>query len=223
MKILFLSDIHANFEALYMLDEIIKKSDKVICLGDIIGYYCQVNEVIDYLKANQVICILGNHDQMLLSDKYKEANDSVRFGIEYAKQVITVANYNWLKHLPLIYANIYDGRRMLCIHGSPWDPLEEYIYDNREDRIDQLKEFEFEVIAFGHTHRAYEKYFNRDRIVLNPGSVGQSRDSNNMIKAKILDTQMLSIESINIPYNPKQVLHIAVQHGAREWIFKHHQ
>jgi predicted phosphodiesterase len=57
MKILFISDIHANYEALISLDQDIKSADYTICLGDIIVYHCNVNRVIEYLRENKIICI----------------------------------------------------------------------------------------------------------------------------------------------------------------------
>ena len=69
-KIAVISDIHGNYPALKaVLDEIDSDGIKdVICLGDIVGYYCQVNECIDVLRERKIYCLLGNHDYYMISN-----------------------------------------------------------------------------------------------------------------------------------------------------------
>ena len=66
MRIVVISDIHANYEALKVLVPHFRSSDKILCLGDIIGYSCAVNECIDILREFECVCIQGNHDRYLI-------------------------------------------------------------------------------------------------------------------------------------------------------------
>ena len=66
MRIVVISDIHANYEALKVLVPHFRNADKILCLGDIIGYSCAVNECIDILREFDCVCIQGNHDRYLI-------------------------------------------------------------------------------------------------------------------------------------------------------------
>lgn len=223
MKILFLSDIHSNFEALSKLEKYIENADKTFCLGDILGYYCQVNEVIDFLKEKNVICIAGNHDRYIISKNEigeKKINESVIFGIDYTIKNIRSDNLEWLKNLPTSISFNFEGISILCCHGSPWNVTNEYLYINMEDRLGKLDEFEFNIIAFGHTHRRYLKE-NKNKIILNPGSVGQARDLETKVCAMLLDTENYEIEIIELDYDYKKIIELSKNNGAGDYIYKH--
>lgn len=221
MKILIISDIHANFEALSKIDKYISECEITICLGDILGYYCQVNEVVNYLREHKVICIQGNHDHFIINGYKQDLNDSVKFGIEYARKVITEDNLEWLKKLPPTHSNIYDNYSILACHGSPWNYFDEYLYENKINP-ELFKDYEYNVILCGHTHRKLYRKLSDNKILLNPGSIGQSRDIKNIVECEILDTESFTLESVSIPYTPKKVLELSLGNGAGNWIYKHH-
>ena len=223
MKILFISDIHANYEALKSLEKYIDLCDYTICLGDILGYHCQVNEVIDFIKRKHIKCILGNHDRYIIQEfdsKEKMLNESVRFGIEYAQKHISKSNLEWLKSLPNSFSGNYDNYSIMVCHGSPWNVTDEYIYGDSK-KIEKLSEFNYDIIAMGHTHRAFEQWISKNQLVLNPGSVGQSRDKVRKACAKIFDTNTANIENLEIEYEYNKVIELSLQNGAQEWIYKH--
>jgi putative phosphoesterase len=221
MKIAIISDIHANFEALSSISNDLESADTIIVLGDLIGYYCQVNEVIDYLQNHNALCVLGNHDYYLLHSCPPQVLDPVKFGIDFANTVITPENRKWLANLPQIRTLILDNRSFLLCHGSPWDPLNEYLYPNNPS-INQLQYLIFDVIAFGHTHREYLSKV-QDKILINPGSVGQSRDpaTKSCACAAILDTITWELTHIRQKYDPKRVISLGMMYGADERINKY--
>lgn len=223
MTILFISDIHANLEALLALESNIQSADMTICLGDIIGYNCHVNEVIELLRNINVSCIQGNHDRYLfegLEKQTKVINDSVRFGIENANKIITVENKLWLKNLPVSIGLNIDNLSILCCHGSPWNPINGYVYEDSTQFI-QMEDFHYDFIALGHTHRQYVKYGKP--IVFNPGSVGQARDREGIVCAKVLDTESKVLEDISLNYDFQKEIDYSINYGAKEWIYKHFQ
>lgn len=222
MNILFISDIHANFEALQTLEPYIKSCDLTICLGDIVGYNCRINEVIDFLRGNKVLCIQGNHDRYLIEgveSQTKFLNEAVLFGISIAKQTITTENLQWINNLPLYLKIEMFEKSILCCHGSPWDYTNEYVYVNSK-LFDKIFELQYDYVALGHTHRQYEIKRN-NAIIFNPGSVGQARDFEGKACAKILEVNTGEITNIIMPYNFMLELNYCMSIGANDWIYKH--
>lgn len=222
MKILFISDIHGNYPALLSLEKYFTDVDRVICLGDIVGYHCYVNEVIEFLIKHGVICIQGNHDRYVFEDlegQTKFINDSVRFGIEIAQKKLSEDNRKWLNRLPTSFSLKQDSLSILCCHGSPWDVTNGYMYAD-SDLFPKIAEFAHDVIVMGHTHRAYIKKTDR-QIVLNPGSVGQARDVEGKACAMVFNTVNKEIESIQEPYDFMTTLKSSISFGAKDWVYKH--
>lgn len=219
MQLAFISDIHANGEGLRVLADVLSDADHVLCLGDLVGYYCEVNDVIDTVRGLNALCVLGNHDRFLLDGCPEDASPAVRFGIEFARQVITPDHLQWLATLPLTWGGVVGGCSILMVHGSPWRPLTDYLYADNP-RLEQLDEFDYDVIVFAQTHRVFQQVKRRP-FLLNPGSVGQSRDTQARAYAMILDTDTMAIKTIERPFDPEPVIQLAVRNGAGEWISKH--
>ena len=222
MRIIFISDIHGNYPALLSLEKYFSEVDQAICLGDIVGYHCYVNEVVDFLIKHKVTCIQGNHDRYIfdgLEYQTKVINDSVRFGIEMAQKKLTNHSKDWLESLPTSFSFKVDSLSVLCCHGSPWDVTNGYIYADSA-LFQKMSEFAFDVIALGHTHRAYT-ILTENQIVFNPGSVGQARDTEGKACAKILNTKTREIEVIQEPYNFRETINNSICYGAQDWIYKH--
>lgn len=219
MRLAFISDIHANAEALGALADVLATADQVICLGDFVGYYCQVNEVLDLIRGMNARCVLGNHDDFLLHGCPPDANAAVRFGIAFADRVITADHRAWLAQLPLTWGGMLGGRTILLAHGSPWRPLTDYLYAD-SPLLANLDAFDYDVIAFGQTHHALAR-LERKPYRLNPGSVGQSRDVQGRAGGLILDTETMAVERIERTYDVMPVIALATQHGAAAWVTKH--
>lgn len=219
MRLAFISDIHGNFEALRSIKDELLEADRIVCLGDALGYYCQVNEVIDFLRNAEALCVLGNHDHYLLEGCPHDANPSVRFGIQAAEKIITPANRAWLKTLPLVWGGRLGGISLLLAHGSPWDPLAHYLY-NDNAMLEGLSSFKFDAVAFGQTHRLY---LNTERSPhrLNPGSVGQPRDLTCQSSYITLDTGTMTYHERRCAFDPAPVIKLAMEYGAGDWITKH--
>lgn len=197
MKIIFLSDIHANFIALNSIQKEIDSAEFIVCLGDYVGYGKDVNEVIDFIKKRpNCICVLGNHDNYLINGFTRDVNDVVKKGIEYAKSVITKKNINWLKSLPLQKEVEFGGKKILIQHASPNNLLEEYLYPDNPN-LEKLFDLNYDLVVFGHTHHPILKQKN-GKYILNPGSVGQSRNIKNKICYAKFDANKNDIELMQI-------------------------
>lgn len=170
--IALISDIHGNFVA---LEQVLRAIDElgiteIYCLGDIVGYYPQVNEVCDELRHRGVKCLTGNHDWYMLADSFCPRSQTVNDTIGYQKKIITKENLTWLQSLPAHLE--YNGLSM--VHGGWTDPIDEYV----EPSAEYFAKVGGKFFASGHKHvQRLEDY--GDKVYCNPGSVGQPRDGDN--------------------------------------------
>jgi len=219
MSTIILSDIHANLQAVLALRPMIGEAELVVCLGDFTGYYCEVNEVLDFIRGlPATLCVRGNHDQFVLSECPREAPEAVRFGVEYARRVIEPGHRRWLENLPLLWGGMIGSRSALLVHGSPFAPLTGYLYQD-EIRKARVDDFDFDLIAFGQTHRPL--MMAGQPTLVNPGAVGQSRNQPAVACAAWFDPDSMSIDLLALPYDPQPVIDLARRHGAGPWITKH--
>jgi predicted phosphodiesterase len=203
MKIGILADIHGNGVAFERVYESLRKErcDRVFFLGDICGYYYDQNSIISLLsEIPDLTAVLGNHDAMFLealnNEDIAEAY-SARYGksIAILKNNITEKSLEFLKKMPEKYIDERNG--LAAFHGSPWDPLNEYVYpDSRRERFERQP---FSLIFLGHTHHPMDICGEKIRII-NPGSAGQPRDGNWPSYAVYDDhTKKLEIKRIPFP------------------------
>ncbi len=168
--IAIISDIHGNYEA---LKKVLKKIDsmkisEIYCLGDIVGYYSQVNECCDELRRRNVRCVLGNHDWYMISGSRCVRSHSVNDCLEFQRRIITNINMKWLSELPVII----NCGEISMVHGGWLDPIDEY-FDTGD--TEYFKYMQGRIFISGHTHiPKICRYGNK--IYSNPGSVGQPRD-----------------------------------------------
>lgn len=168
--IAIISDIHGNLPALKSVLEDIdrQKCDKIISLGDVAGYYCQINECIQLLRERHIVNILGNHDYYLISGEGCPRSGTANKCLQYQKDIISKENMRWLKSSPQFIDDDYFSFR----HGGWSNPLDEYIYDFTFDMVSRYPQT---IFASGHTHIQIHKQYDL-RQYFNPGSVGQPRD-----------------------------------------------
>lgn len=209
--IALISDIHGNYEA---LKEVLKKIDslginQIYCLGDITGYYTQVNECCEELRKRDVKCILGNHDWYMVSNtgctRSKSANECLR----YQKTIITQENLEWLTILP-IYRK---AGELALVHGGWSEPLEEYLYPSDN----YFNKYPNKYFASGHTHKQIIQKFG-DKVYCNPGSVGQPRDKNYMSSFAIFDGK--NFELHRVEYDIDKVCRLMNEAGFDEYYYK---
>lgn len=167
--IAIISDIHGNYTALCEVLKRIKSFGikEIYCLGDIVGYYTQINECCEELRKRKIKSVMGNHDWYFASNSYCPRSKSVNDCLHYQRKIITKENYNWIFNLPIII-NI---NNLLMVHGGWANPIDEYLEptENYFTRIDA------KFFASGHTHKQVLKEYT-NKIYCNPGSVGQPRD-----------------------------------------------
>lgn len=169
MTTAFISDIHGNFPALQaVLTEIDRLGIRhVVCAGDVVGYYTQINECCAELRSRAVPTVMGNHDWYLSSGGFCLRSRSVNDCLTYQRRVIEPDNLEWLRALPLQME--VAGVRM--VHGGWTDPIDEYL----KPSADYFTRLSGQAFVSGHTHVPLVQRY-ADKIYCNPGSVGQPRD-----------------------------------------------
>ncbi len=166
------SDVHGNYYALERVIDELKRRNcrRLYCLGDVGGYYSMINECIELLRRENVICLKGNHDSYLLGESVCPRSRSANDCIAYQRRVITRENLKWLECLsPSVSTDSFQA-----VHGGWNDPLDEYI-ENFNFEAAALRGEGCKLYFSGHTH--VQKLESHSGIVYcNPGSVGQPRD-----------------------------------------------
>jgi predicted phosphodiesterase len=216
MKILVISDIHANFEALQTVLRSAGNYDSIWCLGDIVGYGPDPNGCIDLLKSlHNLTCIRGNHDVAILGDMdIKLFNHDARSSIDWQRSQISSDNFEFLKNLP----EKVNFPNCILVHGSPRYPIWEYVLDPFVARAN-FDHFKEDYCFIGHSHQALicrwdpakEKmdwnsqlnghyYKMAPRMILNPGSVGQPRDNDPRASFGIFDDELMKWEVSRVEY-----------------------
>jgi predicted phosphodiesterase len=164
-----ISDIHGNHialkAALYELDKM--GVSKIICLGDIGGYYCQINECCEELQSRKIFSLMGNHDWYLVEGERCPRSSSANKCLEYQREVVSNSNKDWLASLkPQAAVGLLN-----IVHGGWIDPLDEYVSPSFE----YFSRFQGSLFSSGHTH--VPCIWRTDhQAYCNPGSIGQPRD-----------------------------------------------
>ena len=181
MKICVFSDIHGNGAAFCVAYDIIisEKADINIFLGDLCGYYFDQKEIFLMLQTiPNLIALKGNHDDLFLCIVINN-NEELRqtylkkYGIsmENLLDQDTSELNQWLSGLRESYRHTDSG--FAFYHGSPWDPLNGYVYP--DSPLDKFLDYPFSLFVLGHTHYPMVRTIN-DKLIVNPGSLGQPRN-----------------------------------------------
>ncbi len=196
MKILLISDLHGNMEALRAVLENVNH-DGVICMGDLVDYGPDPLDAIDWIRDNKVPAIRGNHDNAVALHvdcgcgyKYKHLSEATR---EYSWSQITEKEEKFLLSLPLNLDLTFDGLKVRAMHGSP-NSFFDYIYpDTPSEQVEEwLQGVSCDYLLAGHTHVPMIRQLSR-LTMLNPGSVGQPRDGDWRTSCMVFDTATQSL------------------------------
>jgi len=180
MRICVLADIHGNLASLRAaIDGIAaERADVNLFLGDLCGYYYDQAASLEMLRSlPNLAAVMGNHDEMFLriSGGDKELRQSYRrqYGLSMEHLLESDAAEPvaaWLKSLPLSWSLAEVGAA--AFHGSPWEPLDGYVYP--DSPLERFAKCQAEIILLGHTHHPMVRSLG-DKLVVNPGSLGQPR------------------------------------------------
>lgn len=200
MRILVLSDIHANWAA---LSAVIAQEefDECLVVGDLVDYATSARDVIAWVRENAIGVVRGNHDhavaQFIKPNKpktdFKLLRNETR---EQHWNTLRQRDLDYLSCLPLSLEIELDHLQLYLVHASPRDPMNEYLHNSPQVWEERLKDIEADIICVGHTHFPYVCKLS-DKRVLNPGSVGQPRDGNPRASYAIIENGEIELKRVS--------------------------
>jgi diadenosine tetraphosphatase ApaH/serine/threonine PP2A family protein phosphatase len=212
VRVAVLSDIHANWQALEAVLADCPPVDQFICLGDLVGYGGDPGRCVDEVTARDWPTLVGNHDRACTDPNILTwFNDDAAKVIRWTVEELGSERLEWLKELPEVSVS----HDVLLVHGSPRDPVFEYILDGAaaEANLALLAD----GIGFhGHTHVPGVFYLedgdaaHRYELgvielagpqLVNPGSVGQPRDGDPDASYGVWDVGASTFEFRRVPYD----------------------
>jgi putative phosphoesterase len=212
MRIGLISDIHSNYEALTSVLSALDKMNvsQIYCLGDVVGYFSQVNECCEELIARNIPCVMGNHDWYMAGGGFCPRSKSVNDCLVYQRKVITKNNLEWLRSFPV--QRRFDNVHLL--HGGWTDPIDEYL---REPVEEYFSKIEGEIFISGHTHIQSLFHFNNNKTYCNPGSVGQPRDNDPRAAFAVLENKDITLHRVE--YNMQKVFDLMKAAGFDDYYY----
>jgi predicted phosphodiesterase len=203
MKIALLSDIHANLPALEAVLEHLSPVDEIICVGDVVGYNPWPAECVDRVRDIASITVQGNHDRTIETPSRYAHNEMARAGLEHAQEELADEQIEWLMTRPQ-RTEFVDGQyRLAHSHPDP-DELGSYV---RPAQFPDMRPYldEHEGLVLGHTHIQHKTMID-NRLIVNPGSVGQPRDKDPDAAYAVLDTESQDAEFHRVEYDIDRVI-----------------
>lgn len=215
MRIAIFSDPHANLQATEaVLEQVRMRSpDLTICLGDLVDYGASPNEVVELVRSSCDLVLCGNHDLAVIGAiGYSRFRDHAKAALEWTRGVLSKHSANYLDGLTP--SSEVEGAHMF--HGSPRDPVNEYVLKGEVAEANFL-EVEMRLVFVGHTHMAGASRYDGSlagwplspgrlllddaRWILNPGSVGQPRDSDPRASWILWDTEGSWVDLMRTSYD----------------------
>ena len=238
MRVLVISDVHANYTALQAVLKDAGQVDETWCLGDLVGYGPDPNAVVEEVREiPNLTCMLGNHDVAVIGKmSFETFNGDARRSLVHHEKVMTADNIDFLRSLPSDKKVRGDAT---LAHGSPRDPLWEYILNSLTARLN-FDYFTTSWCFVGHSHiqcmfalnektdrvtldqtKADKTIKLSQKLILNPGSIGQPRDRDPRAAFAIYDSEARTWTPRRVMYNIAEVqerirsLGLPEKHAAR--------
>ena len=218
MRVGLFSDTHSNLEALTAVLRKFEEErvDKLVCLGDTVGYGANPNETCELVRAKAAITILGNHDAAVAGRMdYSYYYDAARNALDYHASILAPEHMAWLKSLPY---EVREEHISYC-HGSPVN-IQEFDYVFAPEQAARcIPEFDHlaDVTFIGHSHLCKVFALSRDevfevvasgfevrqgfRYIISVGSVGQPRDYDPRASYCIYDSEKRWFEFKRVSYD----------------------
>lgn len=217
MRLAIISDIHGNLAALEAVIEEIEKQkvDKIICLGDVVGYGPEPVECLQVVREKASVVLMGNHDYACI---YRPEmfffNHFARHAIEWTLKILDEKSLEFINQFPFRHSEA----DLLFVHANPYRPEGWDYVLSIDDAIYYLSKFEEKICFIGHSHlpqiyvaddnskfsllEQRELIFDKNsRYIINVGSVGQPRDGNPAASFGIVDLEKGIYENVRVAYD----------------------
>jgi putative phosphoesterase len=199
MRIMLLADIHANWPALQAINE---QVDACLFLGDLVDYGLEPSPCIQWVREHATYGVRGNHDHGVAQHVKVQGKNGFKYLTGETRKLtqerISPDERRFLGSLPLTKRVTLDGVKFLLVHATPRDPLDEYSVADADFWARRLENVDAQVICVGHTHYPYILEVG-DKLVINPGSVGQPRDGDPRASYAIIENQRVELKRADYP------------------------
>ncbi len=219
MRFAIIADIHANLTAFTaVLDDIEHRGgvEEVWCLGDVVGYGPDPHECIELLRQYNHVCAAGNHDWAAVGKiDTSDFNPNAAAACRWTAQQLSTEDIEYLSSLPLVIQR----NDFTLVHGSPREPIWEYLLSASSAK-QNFAYFQSQFCLVGHSHvpLIFEHSeagtcslsqfpvdnaltLTKNRLIINPGGVGQPRDGDPRASYAIYDSEARAITHYRIPYD----------------------
>ena len=199
MRILLLADIHANWPALQAVTE---PHDVCVFLGDLVDYGLEPGPCIAWVREHAHYAVRGNHDHGVAQDIRVAGRLGFRYLSGVTRQItqerVSADDRRLLARLPVTRMVTLNDTRFLLVHATPRDPLDEYALPDVDLWARRLEGIEADVVCVGHTHQPYVLEVG-DKLVINPGSVGQPRDGDPRASYALIEDHRVELKRVEYP------------------------
>jgi predicted phosphodiesterase len=224
MRLALISDIHANIEALdaTLADVASQSVDRIVCLGDIVGYNRNAAECIARIRGANCLCVAGNHDLAVCGRITTEQfSKPAARAAAWTREQLNQDDLDFLYKLP---AKTVIADKLVAVHGAlhPEENCESVRLDNDDHRLLSFialmgHRSGARMCAFGHTHRAVVYEWRQDRAMMrpekelqlddsayyliNPGTVGEPRAFDRRASYMVLDLTLRTLNLRHVEYD----------------------
>lgn len=223
MRVAVISDLHANFAALEAVarDIALQRVHETWCLGDVVGYGGNPGETLDWVERHATVRLQGNHDFAVATGDAESFNPVALEAARAQRSRLTDEQLRHLAEWSPHGRRVVEGQEVLLVHGSPDDPLWEYVPAPAAPGGLVRWNGRARVILLGHTHQPFVAQTPHDAwstknflqamvsggadrtplLIVNPGSVGQPRDGDPRASYAILDFGAKTVELHRVTYD----------------------
>jgi putative phosphoesterase len=199
MRILVIADIHGNWPALQAVQE---PFDVCLFLGDLVDYGLDPTPCIDWVRRQAHHSVRGNHDHGAAQDVKVFGKNGFRYLTAVTRPVtlekLAKEDRRFLADLPISRTVTLEDTCFLLVHATPRDPLDEYALADADFWARRLQGVEANVVCVGHTHHPYVLEVG-DKLVINPGSIGQPRDGDPRASYAIIESHRVELKRVEYP------------------------
>ncbi len=199
MRILIVSDIHANWDALAAINE---PHDVCVCLGDLVDYGPEPSRCVRWAMDHAHYAIRGNHDHGVAQGIPVTGEKGYRYLTKVTRpqmwDALGAEERRYLLQLPVTQRAILGGRRFLLVHATPRDPMDEYLMRDPIVWAKRLQNVDADVVCVGHSHIQFNLQLD-GVVVVNPGSVGQPRDGDPRAAYAVIEDQKIELKRVAYP------------------------
>ena len=235
MRFGIISDIHGNLVALEAVLQALSDEniDRLICLGDVVGYGPQPEACLDLIAEHDAITIAGNHEEALCRPEVAARfNDNARIAIEWTRAKLIATRPDLMRVVANLPGMAYFGETIMCVHDTPAPGAPPYLLDGYAAAT-AFAGVDVPICFVGHTHVPVAFHRTESQLVetfrpenvleceidtatqwiINPGAVGQPRDGDVRAASAVLDLDAGRLKWIRVAYDIAEAQHRAESAG----------